>query len=166
MKQTILIYSQFIENDQAKLGQHYWMDTLPKHSCSLCWSKDVGWDHVGCLSQREREMLITQVETEVAVGRVSGSFGHDLLPRMYMSPVHMVPKPESVTPRLSLTIPVECSASRYHDISGICLDGIHSLHLFYGTRMKPNTHHLSYSHLMYQWLIANYQCICCIRSSK
>ena len=58
-----------------------------------------GMGHVGCLSQWEWVFLITQVETEVAVGRFSASFGCDLLPGMYSPPVHMVPKPETDTLR-------------------------------------------------------------------
>lgn len=82
-------------------------------------------------TDKERDFMASQVETEIAAGRFSPSFGADLLPGMYSPPVHAVPKPDSDTLRLV----VDHSSGEYNlnsmitreDVSGVHLDGIHTL---------------------------------------
>jgi hypothetical protein len=72
-----------------------------------------------------------QIETEVQRGRYSEAFGPDLLPGMYSSPTHAVPKPGTDTFRLIN----DQSAGEYSpnsmihpdDVTGTCMDGIKSL---------------------------------------
>ena len=51
-------------------------------------------------SEREAEFLRDQHDIEIAAGRYSESFGVDLLPGMYSTPVHAIPKPRSEKLRL------------------------------------------------------------------
>ena len=51
-------------------------------------------------SDKERQFLRSQRDIEVAAGRLSPSFGPDLLPGMYSMPIHSVPKPRSSDLRL------------------------------------------------------------------
>jgi hypothetical protein len=44
-------------------------------------------------TQAEREFLEAQIDKEVAAKRYLEDFGPDLLPGMYCSPIHTVPKP-------------------------------------------------------------------------
>jgi hypothetical protein len=46
-------------------------------------------------TNKERDCLMSQVESEQKAGRLSALFGPDLLPGMYSPPVHTVPKPAS-----------------------------------------------------------------------
>lgn len=47
----------------------------------------------GSTSDEYLKSIKMQVEIKVSAGRYSTSFGPRLLPRMYSSPVHAVPKP-------------------------------------------------------------------------
>ena len=79
----------------------------------------------------QRQFLVDQCQTELAVERFSPSFGTKLLPGMYSMPVHSVPKPG--TDKLRLV--VDHSASTYSlnsmisrdDIAGSKLDTIKDL---------------------------------------
>ena len=76
-------------------------------------------------------VLDNQIHEEIKAGRLSESFGSELLPGMYSVPIHTVPKPNSDKLRLV----VDHSAGDYSlnsmiasdDIKGTRLDGLHSL---------------------------------------
>ena len=51
-------------------------------------------------TEREADFLRTQRDAEIAAGRFSEDFGPDLLPGMYSTPVHAIPKPRSEKLRL------------------------------------------------------------------
>ena len=51
-------------------------------------------------TEREAEFLRAQRDAEIAAGRYSEGFGTDLLPGMYSTPIHAVPKPRSEKLRL------------------------------------------------------------------
>jgi hypothetical protein len=51
-------------------------------------------------NEAEAEFLREQKDIEVRAGRYSASFGKDLLPGMYSTPIHAIPKPRSVKLRL------------------------------------------------------------------
>ena len=51
-------------------------------------------------TEREADFLRSQRDLEIQAGRYSASFGSDLLPGMYSTPVHAVPKPRSEKLRL------------------------------------------------------------------
>jgi hypothetical protein len=72
-----------------------------------------------------------QVQTEVDLGRYSEAFGPDLLPGMYSSPVHAVPKPGSTDLRLINDQSAgDFSPNSMIDdeaVAGTCMDGIKSL---------------------------------------
>jgi hypothetical protein len=65
-------------------------------------SYPVTWDHSNRppKTDREAEFLREQRDIEIAAGRYSEGFGPDLLPGMYSTPVHAVPKPRSENLRL------------------------------------------------------------------
>ena len=75
--------------------------------------------------------IANQVEAEVQKGRYSEDFGPDLLPGMYSTPVHAVPKPGTDTFRLinDQSAGEFSPNSMIHpdDIAGTCMDGIKSL---------------------------------------
>ena len=111
-----------------------------------------------------------QILSEQKAGRHSAPFGPDLLPGMYSPPMHTVPKPSSE----KLHMVVDHSASKYSlnsitdpkDITGIKLDGIHSLGVslkaFRAENPKANlvifksdvgtTYHQMPMHFLYQLL--------------
>ena len=51
-------------------------------------------------TEREADFLRDQRDIEVSTGRYSENFGTDLLPGMYSTPIHVVPKPRSEKLRL------------------------------------------------------------------
>ena len=51
-------------------------------------------------NEAEAEFLRSQRDIEIAAGRYSESFGKELLPGMYSTPIHAVPKPRSIKLRL------------------------------------------------------------------
>jgi hypothetical protein len=65
-------------------------------------SYPVTWDFSDRPPKTEREagFLRDQRDVEVAAGRYSEGFGSELLPGMYSTPVHTVPKPQSEKLRL------------------------------------------------------------------
>ena len=75
--------------------------------------------------------IANQVEAEVQKGRYSEDFGPDLLPGMYSTPVHAVPKPGTDTFQLindqSAGEFSPNSMIHLDDIAGTCMDGIKSL---------------------------------------
>jgi hypothetical protein len=91
------------------------------------------WDNSHHLikTQAERDFLATQIDKEVAAGRYSENFGPDLLPGMYCSPIHTVPKPGTDDLRLindqSDGEFLPNSMISREDIAGTCMDGIKSL---------------------------------------
>jgi hypothetical protein len=98
-----------------------------------CGDYPTTWDHSdrkpGC---PEHAAFITkQVQTEVTKGRYSEAFGPDLLPGMYSSPVHAIPKPGTDTFRLinDQSAGDFSPNSMIHpdDVAGTCMDGIRSL---------------------------------------
>jgi hypothetical protein len=65
-------------------------------------SYPVTWDHSNRppKTDREAQFLRDQRDIEIAAGRYSEGFGTELLPGMYSTPVHAVPKPRSDKLRL------------------------------------------------------------------
>ncbi|KAJ8582929.1 hypothetical protein M405DRAFT_749452 [Rhizopogon salebrosus TDB-379] len=85
----------------------------------------------GARTDEQMQFLGAQIQEEIRAGRLSESFGPDLLPGMYSVPIHAVPKPHSDKLRLV----VDHSAGDYllnsmiasDSIRGTRLDGLHSL---------------------------------------
>ena len=82
-------------------------------------------------SNAERDFIESQISKEVATGKYSEDFGPDLLPGMYCSPIHTVPKPGTDSLRLindqsDGEFSPNSMISR-EDIAGTCMDGIKSL---------------------------------------
>lgn len=82
-------------------------------------------------SDAHLQFINDQIMTEVKAGRYSEEFGPDLLPGMYSSPVHAVPKPGTDTFRLindqsAGEFSLNSMISR-DDVAGTCMDGIRSL---------------------------------------
>jgi hypothetical protein len=90
------------------------------------------------------QFLDAQIQEEVCAGRLSESFGTQLLPGMYSVPIHAVPKPRSD----KLQLVVDHSAGDYSlnsmiatdAIKGMKLDGLHSLRasLLHFRRQHPH----------------------------
>jgi len=82
-------------------------------------------------SEDQLAFIEQQLVEEICLGRVSESFGRDLLPGMYSVPMHTVPKPNSD----KLCLMVNHTAGNYllnsmidsDAIKGTKLDGLHSL---------------------------------------
>ena len=82
-------------------------------------------------TKAEQDFIEAQIDKEVLAGRYSEDFGPDLLPGMYCSPIHTVPKPGTDTLRLindqSAGEFAPNSMISRDDIAGTCMDGIKSL---------------------------------------
>jgi hypothetical protein len=85
------------------------------------------WDHFfrPLKTEREAEFLREQRDVEISCRRYSESFGRDLLPGMYSSPVHTVPKLRSTKLRLIS----DQSAGEFSLNSMIARDDIAGSHL-------------------------------------
>ena len=51
----------------------------------------------GSISSEHAEFISSQIDTEVKKGQYFEDFGPDLLPGMYSSPIHAMPKPGTET---------------------------------------------------------------------
>ena len=84
----------------------------------------------GSTSNEHLDFIQAQVKVKVTAGRYSAPFGPGLLPGMYSSPVHTVPKPPD-TFRLinhqSYGDHLLNSMILREDVAGTCVDGIRSL---------------------------------------
>ena len=78
--------------------------------------------------EKEATFLMQQRDTEVMLHRFSPPFGPDLLPGMYSTPIHAVPKPQSDKLRLVVNQSAgtfcQNSMIRREDIAGCPLDTI------------------------------------------
>ena len=81
--------------------------------------------------EKEAEFLIAQRDIEIAMDRFSPPFGPDLLPGMYSTPIHAVPKPRSEKLRLVVNQSAgtfsQNSMILWEDIAGCPLDTIQHL---------------------------------------
>ena len=91
------------------------------------------WDNLHCpiKSEVEHAFLEGQINKEVAAKCYSEDFSPDLLPGMYCSPIHTIPKPGTNTLRLindQSDGDFSPNSMISHDnIAGTCMDGIKSL---------------------------------------
>ncbi len=80
----------------------------------------------------EQEFIQAYVNGERTLGRVSPSFGPDLLPGMYSTPVHVFTKPHSTDLCLISNMSTGPFAPnnmiKHTDIAGNRLDSLHSLY--------------------------------------
>ena len=84
----------------------------------------------GSTSNEHLDFIWEQVKVEVAAGRYSASFGPKLLPGMYSSPVHAVPKPPDTLQLINHQSYGDHSLNSMilrEDVAGTCMDGIRSL---------------------------------------
>ena len=84
----------------------------------------------GSTSNEHLDFIQAQVKIEVAAGRYSASFGPELLPGMYSSPVHAVPKPLDALQLINHQSYGDHSLNSMilrEDVAGTCMDGIRSL---------------------------------------
>ena len=115
----------------------------------------MGWIVLTTKDEKERLFLIEQVETEITAECFLKSFGTDLLPGMYSPLVHAVPKPDSEM--LCLVInhsSGDCSPNSMiacEDITGVHLDGIHSLG---ASILKIKAHNLGSNLILFKSNIA------------
>jgi hypothetical protein len=82
-------------------------------------------------TEREADFLRSQRDIEISAGRFSESFGTNLLPGMYSTPIHAVPKPRSEKLRLvndhsAGTFSLNSMISR-EDVAGAKMDSISDL---------------------------------------
>ena len=86
-------------------------------------------------TKKEQEFLKEQVKIKIVSGCFSDSFGMELLPGMYSSPVHTVFKPESNM----MWFVIDYSSGDFSsdsmitqdDVAGVQLDGLHTLGVFW-----------------------------------
>ncbi|KAJ7471793.1 hypothetical protein FB451DRAFT_307877 [Mycena latifolia] len=88
----------FVQSVMAGLREGFWpwMDTHHDTGYPETW--DNSWAPPA--SDRERDFINSQRDVEIAKGRFSRTFGPDLLPGMYSTPILAVPKPHSDDLRL------------------------------------------------------------------
>jgi hypothetical protein len=117
-----------VESVCASLRTSFW----PKadthyHTYPVTWDNS----HWSIRTQAKEDFISAQIQKEVATQRYSEDFGPELLPGMYCSPIHTVPKPETDT----LWLINNQSAGEFspnsmiscEDIAWTCMDGIKSL---------------------------------------
>ncbi len=79
----------------------------------------------------EQKFISRYRDEEIEAGRLLEPFSPDLLPGMYSTPVHAVPKPHSDDFRMVSNMSSGSYAPnqmiRHSDIAGSCLDGLHTL---------------------------------------
>ena len=84
----------------------------------------------GSTSNEHLDFIRAQVKVKVAAGRYSASFGPELLPGMYSSPVHAVPKPPDTLRLINHQSYGDHSLNSMisrEDVAGTRMDGIRSL---------------------------------------
>lgn len=84
----------------------------------------------GSTSEEHLTFIREQIQIEVEAGRYSQPFGPDLMPGMYSSPVHAVPKPPDTFRLINHQSYGEHSLNSMipkESVSGTCMDGIRSL---------------------------------------
>jgi hypothetical protein len=103
---------------------------MPIHNTKRTQSRGDN-SHRPIKTEGEHDFLKTQIDKEVATKRYSEDFGPELLPGMYCSPIHTVPKPGTDSLRLindqSDGEYSPNSMINHDDIAGTCMDGIKSL---------------------------------------
>lgn len=103
-----------------------WADTRPGD-----YPSSVDASYGVAASGRELEFLRSQRDEEVRLGRFSPSFGPALLPGMYSSPTHAVPKPRSNKFRMivnqSFGVHSPNSMISHEDVAGARLDSLKQL---------------------------------------
>ena len=87
----------FVESVCVSLREGFWpWAHTQKESYPVTWD----FSERPPKTEREADFLRAQRDAEIAVGRYSEGFGTELLPGMYSTPVHAVPKPRSDKLRL------------------------------------------------------------------
>ena len=87
----------FVESVCTSLREGFW-----PWACTQKEEYPTTWDFSDRppKSEHEAEFLRSQRDIEIAAGRYSEGFGSELLPGMYSTPIHAVPKPRSAKLRL------------------------------------------------------------------
>ena len=96
-------------------------------------SYPVMWDFLDCplKTEHKADFLRDQRDIEIAAGRYSEGFGSELMPGMYSTPIHAVPKPRSDKLRLindhsARTFSLN-SMIMWADVAGVKMDTISNL---------------------------------------
>lgn len=110
-----------------KEGFWPWADTRPEESFPGTWDNA----RMSPRSAMEQQFISRYQDEAIAAGRFSEPFGPDLLPGMYSTPVHAVPKPHSDDFRMVSNMSARSYAPnqmiRHSDIAGSRLDSLHML---------------------------------------
>ncbi|PBK81850.1 hypothetical protein ARMGADRAFT_947599, partial [Armillaria gallica] len=104
-----------------------WADTHHDEDFPAMWDNG----RMSPRSEMEQKFICGYRDDEIAAGRFSTPFGPDLLPGMYSTPVHVVPKPHSNDFRMVSNMSAGDYAPnrmiRHADIAGSRLDSLHTL---------------------------------------
>ncbi len=110
-----------------KEGFWPWADTQHADAFPITWDNS----RMDPRSVMEQKFISRYRDEEIEAGRLLEPFSPDLLPGMYSTPVHAVPKPHSDDFRMVSNMSAGSYAPnqmiRHSDIAGSCLDGLHTL---------------------------------------
>ncbi|SJK99998.1 uncharacterized protein ARMOST_03309 [Armillaria ostoyae] len=110
-----------------KEGFWPWADTHHAEDFPITWDNS----RMSPRSDMEQKFIVGYRDEEIAAGCFSEPFGSELLPGMYSTPVHAVPKPYSddfcMVSNMSAGLHAPNRMILHSDIAGSCLDGLHTL---------------------------------------
>lgn len=118
---------EFMQSVMRALREGFWpwADTSPAEDFP------VTWDNSGCCprSEMEQKFILSYRDKEIAAGCFSELFGSELLPGMYSTPVHAIPRPQLDDLRIVSNMSAGTYAPNrminHADIAGSRLDGLH-----------------------------------------
>ncbi|SJL14814.1 uncharacterized protein ARMOST_18285 [Armillaria ostoyae] len=119
----------FVQSVMTALREGFWPWANTHHDEEF----PITWDNgrMNPRSEMEQKFICRYRDEEVAAGRFSEPFGPDILPGMYSTPVHVVPKPHSEEFRMVSNMSAGTYAPNHmilhSDIAGSRLDSLHTL---------------------------------------
>ncbi len=120
---------EFVQSVMTALREGFWPWADTRHDEEF----PITWDNarMSPRSEMEQQFIVRYRDEEVLAGRFSQPFGPDLLPGMYSTPVHAVPKLHSEDFRMVSNMSAGSFAPnrmiRHSDIAGSRLDSLHTL---------------------------------------
>lgn len=119
----------FVQSIVTMLKEGFWPWANMQHASEF----PLTWDNsrMSPRSMMEQQFISEYWDEEIDAGHFSESFGPDLLPGMYSTPVHVVPKPHSEDFHMVSNMSASSYAPNrmicHSDIVGLHLDGLHML---------------------------------------
>ncbi len=103
-----------------------WANTRPTNGYPITWDHS----HMSLRTKMEQQFISEYKDSKLAAGQFSPPFGPELLPGMYSTPVHVVPKPHSeglwLVSNMSAGVFASNMMIKHVDIAGVQLDMLHN----------------------------------------